>query len=166
MGRRGPAPTPTQELAARGSWRAKVNPAEPAPETGEPARPAGLSKAAAKVWDELLPVLGPGVLTRDNGQTLARYCSDLVRYWKLAKWLEKDKKDGHYEIFDLHGNKRFMRHPKLITFERIGRDLMRMEQEFGLTPASRTRVSAVGVKDANKKPVAASGDVPVMRMAQ
>jgi P27 family predicted phage terminase small subunit len=141
MGRRGPAPTPTAILNARGSPRAGRNKAEPKPESGLPARPAGLSPAAAEVWDAMSLIVAPGVLTRDNGQALARYCHGLLRWWKLAVWL--DTNEDTYTVKDQQGNIRHVRHPNVITYEKLGRDLMRMEQEFGLTPAARTRVQTV-----------------------
>jgi P27 family predicted phage terminase small subunit len=176
MGRRGPAATPTAILDARNSWRAKANKkTEPQPATGEPTPPAGLSKSAKVVWRNVVGLVGVGVLTRDNGQSLARYCVDLVLYWKLARWLEKDKHCGTYTlskpVFDKAGGivgveERVIRHPNLMTMEKLKVSLLRLEQEFGLTPGSRTRIHAV-TADAKKKPAAASGgDVPVMRMAQ
>jgi P27 family predicted phage terminase small subunit len=103
--------------------------------------PAGLSPEAARAWRALVPLIGPGVLTRDNGQTLARYCHGLVRWWKMAEWL--DAHDDTYAVTDQLGNTRHLRHPNVITYEKLGRDLMRIEQEMGLTPAARTRVHAI-----------------------
>ncbi len=161
MGRRGPAPTPTKVLKARGSWRADLNNQEPHPEAGAPVRPRGLSKEAAKVWDALASVVAAGVLTRDNGQTLARYCHGLVRWWKLAKWL--DENDETYTTTDEGGNVRHLRHPNVGTYEKLGRDLIRMEQEFGLTPASRTRIQAIATDAGRRKPAAASA--PTLKIA-
>lgn len=141
MGQRGPSPTPSEILKARGSWRGFENPAEPKPEAGAPNAPAFLSEAARAVWDAAVQIIAPGVLTKDNGQTLARYCHGVVRWWKLAEWL--DENEDTYEVVDKMNNTRHVRHPNVITYEKLGRDLTQMEREFGLTPAARTRVHAV-----------------------
>lgn len=117
---------------------------------GEPERPAGLSAKAWAVWDKVVPIIAPGVLAKDNGQTLARYCSDLVRWWKLAAWLEGN--DEICRAVDQNGNVKFTRHPNVITYEKLGASLLRMEQEFGLTPSSRTRIGTSGNGDEAKKP--------------
>ena len=140
MGRRGPAPTPSAVLKVRGSWRGDMNPDEPKPEAGPPDCPQQLSEAAQGIWREMVQIVAPGVLTRDNGQTLARYCHSLCRWWKLAEWL--DENPDTYTVDDKLGNTRHVRHPNVITYEKLGRDLTRIEQEFGLTPAARTRVQA------------------------
>lgn len=175
MGRRGPPATPTAILDARNSWRGKKNKkTEPQPETGAPLPPPGLSKAAKAVWFNLVGLVAPGVLTRDNGQSLARYCVDLVLYWQLARWLEKDKNCGVVTntkpIFNKEGDvvaveERKVRHPNLLTMEKIKVSILRLEQEFGLTPGSRTRITAVVPKDEKKKPAANAGPVQ-MRIAQ
>jgi P27 family predicted phage terminase small subunit len=108
----------------------------------------------------MVGAVAPGVLTRDNGQTLARYCHGLARWWKLAAWL--DANDDTYAVVDQIGNTRHLRHPNVITYEKLGRDLTRLEQEFGLTPSSRTRVAAVLDKTkAKPKPTGA----PTLRIA-
>jgi P27 family predicted phage terminase small subunit len=127
-------------LKAVGSWRAKANKNEPEPLAGTPVPPQTLSDAAKAVWYGVAGAIAPGVLTKDNGETLARYCHGLVRWWKLAAWL--DENADTYEVTDQGGNLRHVRHPNVITYEKLTRDLMRMEQEFGLTPASRTRIAA------------------------
>jgi P27 family predicted phage terminase small subunit len=162
MGKRGPAPTPTAILEARGSWRAKLNPAEPDPESGAPIRPRALKGTAARIWDSMVVLVGAGVLTRDNGETLARYCHALARWWKVAKWL--DENDEVCSTTDEKGNVRYSRHPNVITYENLLRDLTRLEQEFGLTPASRTRIHAeVGGKP--KQQPEQSGP-PVLKIAR
>jgi len=150
-------------LNARGSWRGKSNPNEPKPANGAPARPKGLSPAARKVWDATVKIIAPGVLTKDCGQSLARYCHGLVRWWKLAEWL--DTNDEIFESVDKLGNQRFSRHPNLISYEGLGRDLNRLEQEMGLTPASRTRVQTIkGVHEEDDAPQ--RGIQPILKIAQ
>lgn len=161
MGKRGPAPSPSAIRKARGGPD-RTNPIkEPEPVLGEPDRPVALTSEAAKVWDAVVPLVGAGVLSRDNGQSLARYCHGVVRWWKLAAWL--DVNEDVYSTKDKGGNVRWVRHPHVITYEKLGRDLTRMEQEFGLTPSSRTRVHALTTAPPTAKPKPAGP--PVMRIA-
>lgn len=129
---------------------------------GEPDRPAGLSNAAAAVWAAVVPLLGEGVLSRDNGQSLSRYCHDLVRWWKLAAWMETN--DEVIEVRDANDRiVKTFRHANVISYEKLSTTLLRMEQEFGLTPSSRTRVHAIVSKKPAAKP---KGDAPpAMRIA-
>jgi P27 family predicted phage terminase small subunit len=159
MGLRGPAPTPTEHLKARNSWRADANLNEPTPAVGAPDRPTGLTGVAGDIWGAMVGVVALGVLTRDNGQTLARYCHGLARWWKLAEWL--DDNEDTYETVDKMGNTRHVRHPNVITYEKLSRDLVRLEQEFGLTPSSRTRIHVAMNPEKKTKPAG----VPTLKIA-
>jgi P27 family predicted phage terminase small subunit len=140
-----------------------LNPAEPKPEATAPPCPPKLSKGAKKIWAAMVDVVGAGVITRDNGEPLARYCHALARWWKMAEWL--DGNDDTYTVFDQQHNTRHVRHPNVITYEKLSRDLLRMEQEFGLTPASRTRVAAL-VSTSKPKEAQAAPANPTLRIAQ
>src|SRR5213075_1452283 len=115
MGRRGPPPVPTALLQARGSPRGLANPDEPQPESGAPQCPEMLSEAARAVWAQVVSLIAAGVLTKDGAQTLARYCHGVVRWWKLAEWMEQN--EDTYEIKDAQLNTRYVRHPNVITYE-------------------------------------------------
>jgi len=86
MGRRGPKPTPTATLKARGSRAADRRGAEPKPPPGRPARPDWLDAEAAAKWDELVPELEAlGLLTIVDGDCLAAYCVA----WSVLKMTTK-----------------------------------------------------------------------------
>jgi phage terminase small subunit len=57
MGLRGPQPTPTAILRARGSWLVNHRKDEPQPEKGGPPCPRWLNKDARKIWKALIPQL-------------------------------------------------------------------------------------------------------------
>lgn len=59
MGKRGPAPTPTVTLQARGSWRAKSRAASEssAPRPGRPTCPSWLSDEARHCWARIVVAL-------------------------------------------------------------------------------------------------------------
>lgn len=149
MGRRGPKPTPTKVLAARGSWRAKLNPAEPMPELGAPQPPEHLSDDAKQVWFRLVPqLLRLRVVSEIDADALARYCDALVKWRRAAVFLE-----GHPAlVYPLRGpetaehpNGRLLGmipYPQNTLYEKYARILDRLEQSFGLTPSARTRIAA------------------------
>src|SRR5262245_50932234 len=82
MAGRGPAPTPTSVLEARGSWRAKTRAGEPRLPTERPSGPAWLSKEAQAEWRRVTrELLRMGVLAKADRAMLAEYCeawSELV----------------------------------------------------------------------------------------
>ena len=142
MGRRGPAPTPTPILQLRGSTlvskRRQKNEAQvPA---GAPDRPDWLDEDARKMWDHLLPMLdGMGVLTRVDGNSLARYCR-LWSRWRKAESFIEEKGD----MYPLRGDdgqvKCFQQWPQVAIANKLAQQLTRLEQEFGMTPSARARL--------------------------
>lgn len=137
--RRGPAPTPTDILALRGSKRAN-RPNEPRPGKGDPGTPPQLSDKAAEVWPQLLEqIKGVGTLAVTDGFPLARYCELFVRWWKAAAFLAE--RGETYVLKDDKGNVRcIMPFPQVSIVNSLSNELRRLEAEFGLTPASRTRI--------------------------
>jgi|TARA_R110000824_G_scaffold188467_3_gene369837 P27 family predicted phage terminase small subunit len=59
MSKRGPKPTPTNILDARGSWRAKGRKGEPVPSAGKMTQPPWLGTDGKRMWRELKPLLQP-----------------------------------------------------------------------------------------------------------
>ena len=139
MGKRGPKPTPAGLLKIRGSWRGKSRPAEPAPVPADaPAVPMWLSHAAKAVWAELVPDMPPDVLARADANALARYCDATARWRAAAADL-----DQHGETFTVTSrNGTYIRpRPQVAMYHKLGAALVKLEQEFGLTPSSRGRVT-------------------------
>jgi P27 family predicted phage terminase small subunit len=147
MGTRGPVPTPSAILNARGSWRGKKNKTEPAPPVGAPPCPDWLSVPAAEVWQQMVAVMEPlGVLTSVDGSALARYCDAFVRWKKVAAFLAE--KGEVYALKDAEGVVRcMMPFPQVAIYKSLTGLLMKLEQEFGLTPASRSRVHVQGQEE-------------------
>ena len=140
MGQRGLPPTPPALLKARGSWRAKLNPAEPLPEVGAPDCPAWLSDAAKEVWFQMVPrLVALNVLTRIDGGALARYCDAFIQWKRAAEFL-----NGHdlvYPLKDSTGRVTGLApYPQNALYEKFARILDHLEQAFGLTPSARTRI--------------------------
>lgn len=113
---RGPAPTPTALKILKGNpGRRPLNTREAAPELGMPAMPARLRPEAQVVWKELAPILmACGLLTKADGRAFALVCDALADY-------DEDRGAGK------RGDTSFTK-------------LRQMLPEFGLTPASRSRI--------------------------
>ena len=142
MGKRGPAATPTETLKLRGSWRADVRKNEPQPEKGRPKCPKWLRPKAKMYWKRLVPQLDDmGILTLVDGNALARYCQT------MAKWREAEEfLASHGELYpvkDEGGNVlRFKQYPQVSTAIKLADQALRLEQQFGLTPAARAGLDA------------------------
>lgn len=131
MGKRGPAPTPTALLKARGSWRGASRPGEPQPKVGEPPKPAGLSKVASTAWDILAPRLAiVRCLAETDGIALARYCELWAAFASLRT--RRTRKPDDVNL--------------LYAMLKAGETMLRLEREFGLTPAARAQLT-VGPAD-------------------
>ena len=138
MGKRGPAKTPTSILSRQGSWRAGVREqVEVKSPTGCPDMPEWLSEAEREVWHQVIDRLDLiGTLCQTDGNSIGRYCSLLVR-WVLAKQFIEEHGDT-YPIKDDKGKLvRFATFPQSMQYKHLLPMLLRLEQEFGLTPASR-----------------------------
>jgi len=157
MGKRGPKPTPTKLLKLRGSWRGKRNPREPEPAAGVPDRPTWLTDEALQVWDQVAPdLLRLGVLTRIDGNALARYCQHFARY--LAAEREVSETGTTVEKTSASGEPAGVaENPAVRQAERLSHLMLRFEQEFGLTPSARSGIHVEPKKDDGFKPRIRSG---------
>ena len=92
------------------------------------------------MWDHLVPLLEVmGVLTRIDGNALARYCRLWVRWRKAEAFI--DDKGEIYPLKDNQGGvKCFVQWPHVSIAGKLAQQLTRLEQEFGMTPAARARV--------------------------
>ncbi len=143
----GPPRKPTHQLKMSGSWRADyARGDEPQPETGAPPPPERLCDEARKVWFEIVPLLDSmGVLAKCDGVILARYCELSVDWWKANEWIRE--KGTTYPLRDKHGNIRcFMQFPQVGVRNHVGAEIRRIETEFGLTPAARTKIDLSVIK--------------------
>ena len=152
MGKRGPKPTPTSVLKARGSWRAKTRTDEPKPPTATPSCPKGLGPHARSVWKWLSEQLAAmQLLSTAEAKTMERYCV-ISELHHLT--LREIKKHGQMvTLHDSNGNVvQAMKNPLLGERARLSAELLRIEQQFGLTPSAR-----VGLKVNAPSPANAGG---------
>lgn len=140
MGRRGPAPTPTAILRLRGSRLAGQRGDEPRPPRAAPARPDWLDDEGRAAWQQLVPMLRRmRVLTKIDGNALARYCQTWVRWRRAEEFIARNGEV--YTLKDDKGQVRcVMQWPQVSIANKLAIQLLRLEQEFGLTPSARTRI--------------------------
>ncbi len=147
MGDRGPAPTPSNLLKLRGSWRGNANPNEPQPDSGVPSKPEGLGPIADTVWDTMSEqLLAMRVLTVADGYAL----EVLARTWE--KWQEaEDSLTKHGNVFPIRnpdGTLKYLQQSPYVGIARhLGDQLIKLLREFGLTPSARTRIAAAPVEE-------------------
>lgn len=158
MGKRGPAPKPTALKIVQGNpGKQKLNDKEPKPpKTKNPKPPIALSKQQKKYWKLYTNILTiTKVLTDADLMLLARYCDGLEDWTKLREnkvkfgravpkyeWVRNyiTNKDGTKSVEMVRQLSGFIKNPDAQAFTELSRDLLKMEQELGLTPASRSRV--------------------------
>lgn len=139
MGYRGPAPTPSAIRRLEGNpSRRPLNNHEPQPRANRPRMPKHLDERAQKEWRRLVPMLEQmRVLTEADGIALANLCVD---YSILQQAQESLSKTGLLSKTTKTGM--IHQSPLLsiisVTTDRVTRGL----REFGLTPASRSRIQA------------------------
>ncbi|MEK6677710.1 MAG: phage terminase small subunit P27 family, partial [Planctomycetota bacterium] len=134
--------TPTSILKLRGSKlvTAKREAAEVKGPGGMPERPPWLDAEAKAKWDQLVPRLQiMRVLTLIDEDALTQYCRLWSRWRKAEDFIEKNGE--MFPIRDDAGKvKCFAQWPQVAIAHRLVQQLIRLEQEFGMTPAARTRI--------------------------
>jgi P27 family predicted phage terminase small subunit len=151
MGKRGPAPEPSILKYIRG------NPSKDALPTSEPTPslvpqdlqpPAVLEGKALDTWKDIMPKLARmRVLTEADVPTLMRYCIETAQYLVCyAKVKSAGEEYIHWEPDPNHDDGRVrikytQVSPWATQMHRHHAAMLRIEQEFGMTPSSRSQVS-------------------------
>ena len=137
---------PTALKALKGTARAdRLNPDEPIPDLNIPPVPSHLNEIAKKEYERTSKeLLKMGVLSNIDRSALSAYC-DYYSRWVQASI---EMGDEPLTITTFHGN--VIQNP-LLGIQNTAKDQMRKFLiEFGMTPASRSKVS-VKKKDPGKK---------------
>lgn len=134
---RGRRPVPAEIHAVRGNpgkrGRPKGSTKLPA---GMPECPEHLSESAKREWFRIAPDLhAAGVLTRLDRAALAGYCAAFARWHEAEDQLAAS---GGLVVKAPSGYP--MQNPYLAISNRALEDIRKFAAEFGMTPASRTRV--------------------------
>lgn len=153
----GPSKTPTPILAMRASHRAKRNTKEPEPDQLIPDPPRPLKGPALEMWNKLSVQLDDmRVMTVVDANALHRYCMIWARWARLTDRLAVEEESAEAgEFFESKGDKGqrvIKEHPQVKIAAKYADQLLRLEQEFGLTPSSRSGLQVnVGGKGKRKK---------------
>jgi phage terminase small subunit len=155
MGKRGPAPKPTELRKLEGNpSRRPFPPNEPVYPPGLPLKPKRMSRAAGRIWDQLVDEMAGAYILRGVDQrALWHLCEDealieeaYAGIWKMVAQLKLQAKNQGKEL----PAGAFMSLLTMVSGRRAMsaiRDLsvraVVQRREFGLTPSSRSRVETL-----------------------
>ena len=133
MGKRGPKPTPTAILKARGSWRADKRDTLDAQNTipvKPPRCPIWLGTKGRQVWRYYAKRLAnAGVLTELDRTTLALFCDAVEQYLQA-----RDELDSNYYT---NAAGQLKSHPGLKIRNQAWSMVLKAGAELGLSPSAR-----------------------------
>ena len=126
--------TPTETLRKRKSQNLKNRVDEPQPEPGRPRMPNGMEGEARSKWKEIVTLLDKaGMLTKNDGATLARYCR------LYAEWVAITSYEPERLAVETVDDLRVI-HRHLDKMLKVNDSMLRIEVQYGMTPASRPNV--------------------------
>ena len=143
MGKRGPKPEPTILTLAKGNpGKKRINTREPRPKSGNIQPPKYLSGESLKCWKAITPgLIDSGVMTEADVPTLARYCT---MYEQWLRYLADIRAGNDVTTgYNPDGSVKYQQSSPAATMGlKLATALLRIEQEFGLTPSARTGIVA------------------------
>jgi P27 family predicted phage terminase small subunit len=145
LGLRGPAPKPTSLVLLEGNpGRRPINRKEPKPRDKAPKCPEHLDERAKQEWKVLVPILKRmRVLSEADGIMLGNLCQ---AYSLLVKSQTKLNESG--PLFKAPSGYP-MANPLIGIINGCLETITKISREFGLTPASRTRIQVAGKDNAS-----------------
>jgi P27 family predicted phage terminase small subunit len=139
MGKRGPAPKPTQLRLLHGDRKSRINLDEPMPRDVLPEPPEGMAPDVRDIWDYTLRELQHmKIATAADRDSLVAYCEAVVTHRKSSAILAKSP----VLVKGLHGG--MVRNPALQIQRDAAYTIRVLGGEFGLTPSSRSRIRTEG----------------------
>jgi P27 family predicted phage terminase small subunit len=137
-GKQGRKPISTSfKVLAGNPGKRPLNENEPKPRTVLPRCPPHLSDEAKREWRRVSKMLYRlGLLTELDTTALALYCQT------YSRWVEAEKKLASFGMLIETPNDLPMQSPYLSIANRCFDQLRAMLTEFGMTPSSRSRISA------------------------
>ena len=141
MGKRGPKRKPTAILKLHGSRKVEERKNEPVPPTGKPRCPTWIDDFAKQAWRQLVPQLDAmGVLHKIDRNAIIRYCQTWSRWRNCAEFINQNGET--YPLRDNDGNVKCLQQwPQVGIYNKLSDSLLRIEQQFGLTPSARAGIS-------------------------
>ena len=145
----GPPPTPTSLKLLRGNpGKRRLNQREPDPEPAIPSCPPHLNKEARREWRRVTKQLfALGLVTQLDRSALAAYCD------AYSRWVEASVQIQQFGLILKAPSGYVMQSPYLAILNTALEQMRVLSSEFGMSPASRSRV-----KTANPKQRSLFGD--------
>jgi P27 family predicted phage terminase small subunit len=146
--KRGRTPIPNViRLATGNPSRRPINANEPKPPAARPDPPEHLSDIAKTEWRRVIePLFGCGLMTILDTPMLTAYCDAYGRFVQASRTLEElakaDPVTRGVIVRTANGNP--IMNPVLCTLRSSRSDMARFASEFGMSPASRSRIN-VGI---------------------
>jgi len=144
----GRPPKPTKlKIAAGNPGHRRLNDREPNPPTAAPGMPAWLSGRAKVEWKRIVPeLIRLGLLSSIDLAALAAYCQAFAELEQATRTIEKEGRVCKWPIYDPKTNEhvgdRLKAHPAVQQQRDAMQRIKGFLAEFGLSPASRSRVQA------------------------
>jgi P27 family predicted phage terminase small subunit len=145
--RNGPKSLPTAMKVLKGTDQpCRTNKREPKLPVERSLAPKWLSKKAQEIYLELSDVLvGMQVLTKADQTALEMLCDAYAEYREARAYIED--KGMTYETTATSGDVIYKVYPQVAIASDAYKRIRSMMTEFGLTPASRSKVSAAGEEE-------------------
>jgi P27 family predicted phage terminase small subunit len=142
MGTRGPTPKPAWKRRLEGNpGKRPIKEAAKAP-PGRPTCPTWLDEGAKAAWARLAPELEKlGLLTPLDRDCFAVYCQS------YSAWAEAEQVLAEKGRFYVGPGAKLRERPEVAVVERAMKNTLMMAREFGMTPASRARLSLPPAED-------------------
>jgi P27 family predicted phage terminase small subunit len=120
----------------------RKNKLEPLPDKDAITPPEYLAGASLAKWNQVLPgLIATGVVTNADVETLARYCT---MYEAWLQCLRQIRRAGDwFAVYDKSGKMVNAKStPSALMVVKLAAGLLRIEQEFGMTPSARGNIVA------------------------
>lgn len=147
MGKRGPAAKPTALKLLEGNpGKRCINQSEPKYNLSEKGRkpPPWLGKHAKAEWKRIFPLLEKnGLVTDADYMTLCAYCQN------VDTWICAEKQKRVEGITTTTSNGCEIQHPAVGIANTAMTNMLKFGREFGLTPSSRSDLSAEKFENAD-----------------
>jgi P27 family predicted phage terminase small subunit len=135
MGKRGPKPTPTATLRARGSRRGNERGDDVKPTDGRILCPRWVTGHARNIWHRLAPkLIKSGVLSMFDVDVLGQYCRELAAYIAASEYLDRV---GQTYVFKGRDGRQIRPRPEVKIAQAALTNSGRLAACLGLTPADR-----------------------------
>lgn len=137
---RGRRPEPAQAKVLRGNFRPSRDSHGPAVPLGAPKCPAWLPKAAKAYWRDIVPQLErAGLISVLDGAAFSAHCDAVGRFEEVTRQLKSlddmiDSTPQGYQV----------QHVLFQIRNKLWEQVLRSAQEFGLSPAARSKVKDAG----------------------